>query len=117
MGRRQYWGSQLCEALSSTTSIPTNKQKRKSGASVLKAMLEKGAALQEFQMDITWTFSATNIPLEKLGHPEMEKILPSIWHNTPWSIPTITVGHGCQRWVLTNGSRLSGSFGNGNILL
>ena len=28
------------------------------------------ATLQEFQRDITRTFSATNIPLEKLGHLE-----------------------------------------------
>ena len=63
----------LSEAPSSTTSSPTNKQKSKSGASVLEAMLEKGAALQEFQMELTRMFSATNIPLEKLGHPEMKE--------------------------------------------
>ena len=60
---------QLSEASSSTT----NKQKPKSAASVLEAMLEKGAALQEFQMDTTQTFSGTNIPPEKLGHPEMKE--------------------------------------------
>ena len=67
-------------------------------------------------MDITRMFSATNT-LEKLGHPELRFFLPSIWHNFLWSIPTITVAHGCQRWVLTGGPRLSKCFANGNILL
>ena len=36
-------------------------------------MLQKGAALQEFQKDITRAFSSTNVPLEKLGHVEMKE--------------------------------------------
>ena len=65
---------QISEASSSTTSSPTNKGKPRSGASVLEAMLKKGAALQEFQMDVTRTFAATNILLEKLGHPVMKDL-------------------------------------------
>ena len=43
---------QFTEASSSPTVSPTNKEKPRSGTSALEAMLEKGAALHEFQMDI-----------------------------------------------------------------
>ena len=39
----------------------------------LGEMLQKGAALQEFQKDITRAFSSRNVPLEKLGHVEMKE--------------------------------------------
>ena len=91
---------QLSEPSSSTTSSPTNKQKPKSGASVLEAMLEKGGALQESQMDITRTFSATNIPPEKLGHPEMKEFFAKYLAQYPLVHPN----NYCGTWLPKAGS-------------
>ena len=52
---------------------PAPQKKAATGSSVLGVMLQKGAALQEFQKDITRAFSSTNVPLEKLGHVEMKE--------------------------------------------
>ena len=38
----------------------------------LRSYLQPGTHASKFQMDITRTFSATNISLENLGHPDMK---------------------------------------------